>query len=141
MRIEKIVFFSGHHLWVNAIGLIVVGGVTVLITFLCFFGKIRSNPCLLLYVCSLYLMAYKTFFIHQCIIFFFQFLSVLGVIYFFEIISGIAVIIDKSNLDSTLASNLNQTFNRYGSNHLIWNHIQLEVNILLWNWQYLFYLH
>lgn len=54
---------------------------------------------------------------------------VLNVIYLTEIISGVAVIIEKTNLNATLTENLNKVFIHSGSNEEIWKHLQFEVNI------------
>ncbi|XP_055296821.1 leukocyte surface antigen CD53-like isoform X2 [Sitodiplosis mosellana] len=96
--------FLGDHLGLHGIGLIIVGCVTFVITLLCFIGKIRKSPCVLLY-----------------------FMMVLVVIYLFEIACGIAVIVEKSKLDATLTKNLNKIFNDYKSNEGIWEHLQTEM--------------
>lgn len=54
---------------------------------------------------------------------------ILSVIYLFEIVSGITVLIEKSHLGGILTEHLNKTFNRIESNNEIWNHLQREVII------------
>lgn len=54
---------------------------------------------------------------------------ILSVIYLFEIVSGISVLIEKSHLGGILTENVNKTFNRIESNGEIWNHLQREVTM------------
>lgn len=56
---------------------------------------------------------------------------VLSVIYLFEIVCGIAGIVEKSKLDAILTNNLNKTFNNDESSEKVWKYLQSEVISIL----------